>query len=92
MAEDKTIGRSEALRRSMVALIEQGALHEAHPVYWGPFVVVGEGSAGQLAPTPVATSSITPEPQLPTKAIPTARPRRTKQAPRSDWRSDVWRH
>ena len=26
MAADKTIGRSEALRRSMVALIEQGAL------------------------------------------------------------------
>ena len=44
MAADKTIGRSEALRRSMVALIEQGEAHEAHPAYWAPFVVVGEGS------------------------------------------------
>ena len=46
MAADKTIGRSEALRRSMVALIEQGEPHEAHPAYWAPFVVVGEGSVG----------------------------------------------
>jgi hypothetical protein len=43
MAAHKTIGRSEALRRSMVALMEQGAPHEAHPAYWAPFVVVGEG-------------------------------------------------
>ena len=27
----------------MVALIERGALQEAHPAYWAPFVVVGEG-------------------------------------------------
>ena len=50
MAADKTIGHSEALRRSMVALIEQGASHEAHPAYWAPFVVVGEGGAGEIAP------------------------------------------
>ena len=36
--------RSEALRRSMLALIEKGEPHEAHPAYWAPFVVVGEGS------------------------------------------------
>ena len=27
----------------MLALIEKGAPHEAHPAYWAPFVVVGEG-------------------------------------------------
>jgi hypothetical protein len=60
MAADKTIGRSEALRRSMVALIEQGALQEAHPAYWAPFVVVGEGAASIAAtpsPAPVAASA-----------------------------------
>ena len=29
----------------MLALIDQGKPHEAHPAYWAPFVVVGEGSA-----------------------------------------------
>jgi CHAT domain-containing protein len=48
MAADKTVGRSEPLRRSMVALIEQGALNEAHPAYGAPFVVVGEGGVGLL--------------------------------------------
>ncbi len=33
------LGRAEALRRSMVRLIEQGQ----PPAYWAPFVIVGEG-------------------------------------------------
>jgi CHAT domain-containing protein len=45
MSADKVVGRSEALRRSMLALIEKGEPHEAHPSYWAPFVVVGEGAA-----------------------------------------------
>ena len=58
----------------MVALIEQGKPHEAHPAYWAPFVVVGEGSVAEVAPKPLAMSSIIPEP--PTKATPSAaRPR-----------------
>ena len=44
MSRDRTIGRSEALRRAMLALIDKGAPHEAHPAYWAPFVVVGEGT------------------------------------------------
>ena len=40
MARDATVGRAEALRRSMLALIDKGAPHEAHPAYWAPFVVV----------------------------------------------------
>ena len=44
MAAARSIGRAEALRRSMLALIERGEPHEAHPAYWAPFVVVGEGA------------------------------------------------
>ena len=39
------IGRAEAMRQSMLALIDNGAPDEAHPAYWAPFVVVGEGAA-----------------------------------------------
>jgi CHAT domain-containing protein len=44
MAAARSIGRAEALRRSILALIERGEPHEAHPAYWAPFVVVGEGA------------------------------------------------
>jgi CHAT domain-containing protein/tetratricopeptide (TPR) repeat protein len=44
IAADKSIGRSESLRRSMLALIDKGQKHEAHPAFWAPFVVVGEGA------------------------------------------------
>jgi CHAT domain-containing protein len=47
MARDRMAGRAEALRRSMLALIDKGEPHEAHPAYWAPFVVVGEGAAGR---------------------------------------------
>ena len=40
------IGKAEALRRSMLALIDGGEPRAAHPSYWAPFVVVGEGGAG----------------------------------------------
>jgi CHAT domain-containing protein len=43
MTRDKSVGRAEALRRAMLVLIDKGATHEAHPAYWAPFVVVGEG-------------------------------------------------
>ena len=29
----------------MLALIDKGEAEEAHPAYWAPFVVVGEGAA-----------------------------------------------
>ena len=47
MARDPKVGRAEALRRSMLALIDKGEPHEAHPAFWAPFVVVGEGAAGR---------------------------------------------
>ena len=38
--------KAEALRRSMIALMEQADKpHFAHPAFWAPFVVVGEGNA-----------------------------------------------
>jgi tetratricopeptide (TPR) repeat protein len=38
------VGRAEALRRAMLALIrDEKNPHYAHPYYWAPFVVVGEG-------------------------------------------------
>lgn len=43
MKADDKIGRSEALRRSMLALINGGG-RSAHPTSWAPFVVVGEGA------------------------------------------------
>lgn len=45
LAADPSVGRAEALRRSMLTLIDKGATHESHPAYWAPFVAVGEGSA-----------------------------------------------
>jgi CHAT domain-containing protein len=47
MAELKAeprIGRAEALRRAMLKLIGDGQDFEAHPAFWAPFVLVGEGA------------------------------------------------
>lgn len=49
---DKSVGRAEALRRAMLAMIDKGELHEVHPSHWAPFVVVGEGAADKdMEPT-----------------------------------------
>ena len=45
IARDKHVGRAEALRRAMLTLIDDGDPEEAHPAYWAPFVLVGEGAA-----------------------------------------------
>jgi CHAT domain-containing protein len=44
MARDPKIGRAEALRRAMIARIDTGQPHEAHPASWAPFILVGEGA------------------------------------------------
>ena len=44
---DPKIGRAEALRRSMLAMIDKGQDAEAHPAFWAPFVLVGEGGAAR---------------------------------------------
>ena len=44
IANDNSIGKSEALRRSMISLMNDPDEPEyAHPAYWAPFIVVGEG-------------------------------------------------
>jgi CHAT domain-containing protein/tetratricopeptide (TPR) repeat protein len=45
MAGDARVGRAEAMRRAMLALLEEGTPEEADPSFWAPFVVVGEGAA-----------------------------------------------
>ena len=42
MKGDPSIGRAEALRRSMLELLKTE--RTAHPLFWAPFVVVGEGA------------------------------------------------
>ena len=41
------IGRSEGLRRAMLEMIDNGEPEQAHPSYWAPFVLVGEGAAAR---------------------------------------------
>ncbi len=52
LAADKRMGRAEAMRQSMLALIDGGEPQEAHPqeahpAFWAPFVLVGEGGAAK---------------------------------------------
>ena len=52
-ATDPSLTRAEALRRSMVAMIDGGAYIDptsgkalfscAHPIFWAPFTLVGDG-------------------------------------------------
>jgi CHAT domain-containing protein len=46
LARDRSIGRAEAMRRAMLSLIGGGTPQEAHPSYWAPFVLIGEGGRG----------------------------------------------
>ena len=44
LAAAKTgLTRAEAHRQAMMAMIDTGPAHNAHPALWAPFVVVGEG-------------------------------------------------
>lgn len=44
LAEDATIGRSESHRRAMLSLLADPEHPEwAHPTFWAPFIVVGDG-------------------------------------------------
>jgi CHAT domain-containing protein len=46
LKKEPTIGRAEALRRAMLAMIEDPSNPwNAYPDYWGPFSIVGEGGA-----------------------------------------------
>jgi CHAT domain-containing protein len=47
LAADNLTGRAEAMRQSMLDLIDKGSPQEAHPAFWAPFVLVGEGGTGR---------------------------------------------
>jgi CHAT domain-containing protein/Tfp pilus assembly protein PilF len=43
---DPKLGRAEALRRAMLAYLDDGALpRNAYPALWGPFALIGEGES-----------------------------------------------
>jgi CHAT domain-containing protein len=44
VARDPSGGRAEALRRAILMMIDRGEPRHAHPAYWAPFVLVGEGA------------------------------------------------
>jgi CHAT domain-containing protein len=81
-----SIGRAEALRRSMVALITSGEAYEAHPALWGPFALVGEGGSSHL--TTQAMTSPTPL-VPPSKGTARQKPKTGKQ--QNDWKSTIWK-
>jgi CHAT domain-containing protein/Tfp pilus assembly protein PilF len=45
IVRNKRVGRAEALRLAMLAMIDGSDPRETHPTYWAPFIVVGEGTA-----------------------------------------------
>lgn len=52
LSKEPSIGRAEALRRAMLAMITDDTRQKEwvpayHPSVWAPFVVVGEGGAGR---------------------------------------------
>ena len=85
IARDKDVGRAQALRLAMLALIDNGEPREAHPAYWAPFVVVGEGAAEKgvaqsLTPATGAAAVVNPTPSI-TPSTPSRKsPAATKKA------------
>ena len=52
LSGDPEIGRAEAFRRAMLSMLDNAGKagnpdDEAHPAYWAPFVLVGEGGEGK---------------------------------------------
>jgi len=82
MSSDKSVGRAEAMHQSMLAMIESGNQKEAHPAYWAPFIVVGEGSR------PDAISSQAPIVAVPPPAKKAAKTSRQRRVP---WTAEIWR-
>jgi hypothetical protein len=85
MSSDKSVDRAEAIRRSMLAMIESGGANEVHPALWAPFVVVGEGSSvvTHVQATPAMPIKVAPSPKKSAAKLSLK-----KQAP---WTADIWR-
>jgi CHAT domain-containing protein len=84
MAADKRIGRTEAMRQSMLALIDKGDAQMTHPAFWAPFVVVGEGEAAQYESASSPMPATTPH-------TPTVPAQRRQRITTPDWRNELWR-
>jgi hypothetical protein len=80
-SHDKTLGRAEALRRAMLAMIDKGEPRQAHPAYWAPFVVVGEGGAS-VATRPIVGGAPTQERRA---------NRRATGKDVGDWTAETWK-
>ncbi len=48
-AKDATLSRAQALRQSMLALMGQdaGSFSYAHPLFWAPYALVGDGGGSR---------------------------------------------
>jgi CHAT domain-containing protein len=95
---DPNIGRAEALRRSMVELMQHGAPEDAHPAAWGPFVVVGEGGSASVVaemapPQPIRIGEVAPTvaPQSKAVTVPAAKKSQARsRAGEPDWKGQVF--
>ncbi len=47
MQDNPELGKAQALRQSMLSMMNKGKLANAHPTSWAPFVIVGEGGKFQ---------------------------------------------
>ncbi len=47
MQDNPELGKAQALRQSMLAMINKSKLANTHPTSWAPFVIVGEGGRFQ---------------------------------------------
>jgi CHAT domain-containing protein len=72
LQRDPSIGRAEALRRASIALTRDPLT--AHPSYWAPFILVGEGQAASPA----------------TNRFDTTKKGSTKKAAQPDWKRGVF--
>ena len=89
MKADPKIGRADALRYSMLAMIDSGEPGEAHPSAWAPFVLVGEGAPPDAIELPkVGSPSVIQKPKSTSKRA--SRPRMIPKAARDDWQSRVF--
>jgi CHAT domain-containing protein len=46
LAADRTMSKSEALRRSMLDMIHGKEVELRHPAFWAAFAVIGDGASG----------------------------------------------
>jgi CHAT domain-containing protein/Tfp pilus assembly protein PilF len=72
MSKDTKIGRAQALRRATLAVIASSET-SAHPAYWAPFVVVGEGGAADRNADVISAAPVSAAPLEEKTALPVER-------------------